>query len=217
MNRSKIRKYGPWALAPLIGAAAMLAFLLLHDRGGAIPTPPVAAGDPGTPVAADKLQAIRDFKAFPLYWLGEGFESLALTAIPSFGVDTGTPEMNDIDFIYGTCTPPPGGGGCTPPLVVQVEPLCFTPPAMAGTGDPFDFRGAKALWLEGGRKLGIWTGDSTVFIIGSHDVVMRAANQIVPLGNVPVDLTGSGLQPPNFSSCAGKPVRPMPATPLPHN
>ena len=110
-------KYGPWLLPLLIGAAAMLAFLLLHNRGGESLTPPAAVGGqdlPGTPVAPGKVQEARDFKDWPLWWLGESFDSLALTHVDELTPRRGFPTMNIVSFIYGTCTPPPGGEGCVP-------------------------------------------------------------------------------------------------------
>jgi len=202
MNRSKILRYSVWALAPVIGAALMLAFIYFRDHGGESFEPPAAVGEQGQPVAAEKLQEARDFKEWPLYWLGESFESLPLTKIAWFTPERGSPTDNTIDFIYGICTPPAGGGGCAPPLSIQVSPLDFTPPEkISGVkrGDLFDFRGAKALWVDE-RQLGIWTGDSAIFIFGSREIVLKAAEQIAPLGNVEVTLSDSNLPPPRFEN-----------------
>lgn len=202
MNRSKILRYSIWALVPLIGAAVMLAFLYFRDSGGETFEPPVVVGEQGEPVAAEKLQEARDFNEWPLYWLGESFESLPLTKIAWFTPERGSPTDNTIDFIYGTCTPPAGGGGCAPPLSIQVSPLDFTPPEkISGVGreDLFDFRGAKAVWID--DHLRIWTGDSTIAIFGhSREMILKAAEEIAPLGNVQVTLTDSQLPPPNFEN-----------------
>ena len=84
MNRSKIIKYSPWVLAPLIGAAAMLSFLYFRDRGSETFEPPAAVGEQGQPVAAEKIQTARDFKGFPLYWLGESLSHWLLQMRTSF-------------------------------------------------------------------------------------------------------------------------------------
>jgi len=211
MNRSKILKYGIWALAPLIGAAAMLSFLYFRDHRGESFEPPAAVGEqglPGTPVAAEKIQTARDFKGFPLYWLGESFESLALTnahIVP----EALAPTLDEVRFIYGTCTPPPGGEGCALPLDILVEPLCFTPPERIGVtrADAQDFRGAKALWI--GDHLRIWTGDTTIAIFGyPRERIQAAADALVPLGNIEVALIDSKLPPPNFDSCPEIPLYP---------
>jgi len=203
MNRSKILKYGVWALAPLIGAAAMLSFLYFRDHGGESFAPPAAVGEQGEPVAAEKIQEARDFKEWPLYWLGESSQSLPLTKIQGATPENGFPTQNSVYFGYGTCTPPPDGG-CARPLSIQIEPLCWTlPETISGVKreDTFDFRGAKALWVDEGQ-LGIWTGDSAVFIFGyPRERIQKAADQIAPLGNVEVQLADSKLPPPNFDKC----------------
>jgi hypothetical protein len=225
MNRSKILRYGPWLLAPLIGAAAMLAFLFLHDRGGESFAPPAAVGEQelaGTPVAPEKIQEARDFKGWPLWWLGESFDSLALVYVGERTPRRGFPTMNMVAFVYGECTPPPGGEGCGPPLQIQISPLCWDPPERFGISPDrlVDFRGAKALWEEGGT-VRIWTGDSAIFMGASRERLQKAAEQLVPLGNVQVTLTDSNLPPPNFDSCPETPIYPVstlvpyPPTPTP--
>jgi len=210
MNQSRIMKYGVWLLPPLIVAAAMLAFLLVRDSGGDTFTPPAVVGEqdlPGTPVAAEKIQEARDFKDWPLWWLGESFDSLHLTYIDQFTEKRGFSRMNFVSFGYGTCTPRPDAGGCGLPLEIQVDPLCFTPPERI-TGvereDTFEFRGARALWVD--DHLRIWTGDSAIAIFGSHDRILRAADALRPLGNIPVTLIDSRLPPPNFESCPETPI-----------
>ncbi|MDI6857126.1 MAG: hypothetical protein QME71_02285 [Dehalococcoidia bacterium] len=182
----------------------MLAFLLLYDRGGESFEPPSAVGEqalPGTPVAPEKLQEARDFKEFPLWWLGESFDSLNLRihwATP----DRGSPTMNSVYFVYGQCIIKPGNEGCPPPLQVIVEPLCFTPPEKLGMSrdDLSEFRGgAKVLRDEHGVR--IWTGDSMIAVGGSAERVERAIERLTPLGNVSVDLSDSNLPPPNFDRC----------------
>lgn len=119
--------------------------------------------------------------------------------------------MNWVEFIYGTCTPPPGGEGCGPPLAIQISPLCWDPPERLGIApeDLVDLRGAKAFWEEGGT-LRIWTGDSAILIGASGERLQRAAEALKPFGNVDVTLTGSNLPPPNFESCPETPNYPFP-------
>jgi hypothetical protein len=218
MNRSKILKYSVWALAPLIGAAAMLSFLYFRDRGSETFEPPAAIGEqglPGTPVAAGKIQKARDFKGFPLYWLGDSFQSLALTHA-DIAPEAVAPTLDSASFTYGTCTPRPGGEGCALPLDILVEPLCFTPPErIAGVtrADLQDFRGAKALWID--DHLRIWTGDTTIAIFGyPRERIQAAADALAPLGNIEVTLSDSKLPPPNFDSCPEIPLYPT-SPPLP--
>jgi hypothetical protein len=72
-----------------------------------------------------QVAAARQFRGFPLYWVGERFEKWELRAIelPSFGFATviyGNCEVKDPDGVFG-----PEGGSCMPPLQIQIAPLCF--------------------------------------------------------------------------------------------
>jgi hypothetical protein len=212
-------RYEVWLLPFLIGGAAMVVFLLGCDGGGETLAPPTAVEEqdlPGTPVAPEKVQEARDFKGWPLWWLGESFDSLALTHVEEVTPERGFSTMNWVEFIYGTCTPPPGGEGCGPPLAIQVSPLCSIAPEGRGIAreDLADFRGAKALWEEGGT-VRIWTGDSTILIGTSRERLQKAAEELVPLGNIEVSLTDSKLPPPNFESCPGRPRYPASPSPTP--
>jgi hypothetical protein len=67
-----------------------------------------------------KLDRVRTFSGYPVYWLGERFERWELSAIYGPYRSGGT-----IIFIYGTCTPRDGGEpSCAPPIDLQVTPLC---------------------------------------------------------------------------------------------
>jgi hypothetical protein len=65
-------------------------------------------------------ETIRSYSASPLYWLGTRFERWDLSAILGPSRSEGM-----ISFIYGTCRPSDGEQpSCTPPIEVQVTPLC---------------------------------------------------------------------------------------------
>jgi hypothetical protein len=64
------------------------------------------------------------FKAYPLYWVGERFEKWDLVHIDVAprGITTfiyGTCKVDDPDGFFG-----PEGGSCSPPLAIQIQPLC---------------------------------------------------------------------------------------------
>jgi hypothetical protein len=219
VKQTKIARCGPWMLAPLIGAAVVLAFLFIRDRGGESFAPPAAVGEqdlPGAPVAPGKIQEARDFKDWPLWWLGESFDSLNLTYVGERTPRRGFPTINMVAFVYGECTPPPGGEGCGPPLQIQISPLCWNPPERFGIplDHVVDFRGAKAFWEEG-ATVRIWTGDSAILIGASPERLQKAADGMVPLGNVQVTMTDSKLPAPNFGSCPETPIYPV-STPVPY-
>lgn len=78
--------------------------------------------------AASAPAAVRDFKGFPLYWLGPSFGDWKLSsaaAPPS--------PSSPASFIYGDCTPE-SDSGCAPPLEVQITPLC--PHLRSATSNP---------------------------------------------------------------------------------
>ena len=91
-------------------AAVLLAIFAVGCSGGRERSQPV--------VDAADIQAARDFEAYPLYWLGDRFEGRTLSHIQLSPVSFTT-------FVYGTCTPTgEDHPTCSPPLQVQVQPLC---------------------------------------------------------------------------------------------
>ena len=74
----------------------------------------------GSKASKADIEAARTFDRFPLYWLGERFAKWDLAAIDGLAYDSPI-----VTFIYGDCTPHGGEQpSCTPPLQVQVSPLC---------------------------------------------------------------------------------------------
>lgn len=73
--------------------------------------------------ASDRPQDLRSgraFDAFAVYWLGARFEHWDLTTLS-------LPATTDgfVSLIYGDCTPHGGDEpSCTPPLEIQISPLC---------------------------------------------------------------------------------------------
>jgi hypothetical protein len=62
------------------------------------------------------LTEARAFDEYPLYWVGERFEDWDLV---HFDVIHGFAT-----FIYGHCEVTGDDGGCSPPLSIQISPLC---------------------------------------------------------------------------------------------
>jgi hypothetical protein len=81
-----------------------------------------------------EVAAARQFQGFPLYWVGERFEKWDLRDVELPGRSTfgfanliyGDCEAEDPDGLFG-----PEGGSCTPPLSIQISPLCFHLDAVA--------------------------------------------------------------------------------------
>ena len=121
--------------------------------------------------------APRSFDRFPVYYLGESFEGLALTETPPAGERLAS-------FVYGSCEPT-GDTGCAPPLEVQTWPACKRNPSSyeLAPGMPMPrredtIRGVPAAFYEDGLRLELSTGEVTVVIFGEHDQIVRAAQAL---------------------------------------
>jgi hypothetical protein len=82
-------------------------------------------------VSTSDVAAAERFVEHPVYWLGERFEQWELAHVdvtnPNFvQLVYGTCEVNDPDGILG-----PEGGSCSPPLQLQISPLCAHLPEVA--------------------------------------------------------------------------------------
>lgn len=74
----------------------------------------------GASDAPPDLRAGRAFDTFAVYWLGTRFEHWDLTALSMPATPGGF-----VSLIYGDCTPHGGDEpSCTPPLEIQISPLC---------------------------------------------------------------------------------------------
>jgi hypothetical protein len=74
----------------------------------------------GSKASMADIEAATTFDGFPLYWLGESFDKWDLAHVDGLDYDS-----QIVTFIYGDCTPHGGEQpSCTPPLQVQVSPLC---------------------------------------------------------------------------------------------
>jgi hypothetical protein len=138
-------------------------------------------------------ETVKAFTAFPIYSLGTQFEDLPLRAIVRVDRDPlvkaragyGVPgnRTNHLNFIYGTC-----GGGCTPPLTVQIWPACdrtlqdyyYNVPD-GGPSRPYErvtIRGVPAAKFSG--MLEIYSGTVTIVIFGQTSTQQeRAAESLV--------------------------------------
>jgi hypothetical protein len=104
----------PRALTCLLAAIAVSGCTSEKSSEKASPSPFDAEHSSFTP------ETIGKYSAAPLYWLGTHFERWGISAILGPSGQRGT-----ISFIYGTCTPTDGEQpSCSPPIEVQVTPLC---------------------------------------------------------------------------------------------
>lgn len=130
------------------------------------------------------VAAAEDFTKFPLYNAGYNMGGLPLVAVLN--------ESGVVSFIYGDCAPPEGSdeGSCAPPMEVQVWNACarnpsfYTQDMLNPTPDKTTVRGVPAAYFEGGNRLEIQTGRSTVVIFGDNPGAvaseLRGVNNSVP-------------------------------------
>lgn len=95
------------------------------------------------------VDSARTFDAFPLYWAGETFEGLDVSAID--GVFDGTERVS---IIYGSCEPSgTSEQSCRPPVSIQITRLCFHLDAVNLPPRPRQVRGAPVGGQDGAPVL----------------------------------------------------------------
>lgn len=167
----------------------------------------LVAGQPGSADGADLLTCTAEGldAGFDVFSLGESFEGLQLTE--SFR-RCETPEglwawrANMTTYIYGDCEAD-DDLGCAAPVEVQTWPACerswadYESAAVTDAVHGYT-RGVPSVSLDGGRRLELYTGRSTVVIFGDDPAqVLRAASdarvegQSSPGTKLPEPLTGS--------------------------
>jgi hypothetical protein len=141
---------------------------------------------------------------FSAYSLGPTFENLPLTD-QDRECDQAPPgapperRLNIIEYAYGDCEPPPGEGGCAKPLVVQNWPRCERDPSDYAVShhNPLKakvaVRGVPGHLYEGGLRLEVYTGNSTVVVFGTDEArVLRAGRALVKAPSRPSASVSSG-------------------------
>lgn len=142
------------------------------------------------------LDAAREFNAYPLYWVGERFEEWPLVHVEVENSPLAT-------LVYGTCNAS-GDSGCSPPLQIQISPLCDHLDLVAN--NPIwkrrDVRGAPVGSFDGAPVLFTRRAQVKVYRgVGSDPGVelralhaLRSLNQLSPrfgsVGRIPGPLPG---------------------------
>lgn len=126
----------------------------------------VSAGGGSGALRADfSVEHARGFDEFPLYSGGDRVEGLPLVAVLRRD-DT----ANYVSFVYGNCVAE-DESGCAPPAEIQVWPSCRRNLALYDSeeargvpAERFLTRGVPAALFDGGTRLELQTGSSTVVI-----------------------------------------------------
>ena len=112
----------------------------------------------------------RSYKGFPVFYPGESINGHRLTAVARDPLGPMRENQEAVLFMYGTCEIPAGmEGGCSLPVSVSNEPACSRNLSMySGSLSPKPdrtrVRGTTAAFFEGGSRLEIQTGTTTVVI-----------------------------------------------------
>ena len=145
------------------------------------------------------VAAARQFEGFPLYWVGERFEKWELRAVelPSrstFGFANliyGDCDVEDPDGVFG-----PEGGSCTPPLSIQITPLCFHLDVVARApvwkrrairGAPVGSSGGAPVLFTRGAQVKVYRGQGS-----DRGLALRALGAIRSLNDVPPVIAARG-------------------------
>jgi len=169
-------------LLAVIAALASVAGVVAAHRGEA------GSASKAAPKSTFSVRQARAFADFPLYDAGSAVEGWPLVAV----LHRSDPTATYVSFIYGDCQAT-DDLGCAPPVEVQVWPACIRNPSLykssqpgAPTPENTTARGVPAAFFEGGQRLEIQTGTSTVVVFAStRDDALRVASALRGV-NVPV-------------------------------
>jgi len=128
------------------------------------------------------LADARRFEAFPLYDAGARVEGQPLVA-----VSRRDDVAEYVSFVYGDCVAA-DDAGCAPPVEIQVWPACVRnlglyerveAGAEAERAEPETVRGVRAATFEGGTRLELETGRSTVVVFAeTRGAARRVAREL---------------------------------------
>jgi hypothetical protein len=203
---------------------AVIGLGLLALLAGGIVWAVVGRGDGTTSVGVSHpvttVDDMREFEEFPVYWLGESFQGLPLAAVQRIdypGAFPGKPyndPRNEVAFIYGDCTIPPGETGCPMPLSIDIVPYCDVPPEVIAdavkTGPQEEIRGAT-VQRTGKSSMRLWTGDVSIGIHATEEGLLdEAVRNLVRLNGDKPSSPEEPLGPPDQIECPPLPWSPMP-------
>lgn len=153
-----------------------------------------------------KIDDVRQYRDYPIYWIGESFEGLPLTTLATFdGPHWRSGERRrEVTFDYGRCKIVGGAEGCAIPLTVSSYPFCEVPFDISDLlASERTVREATVHSDQAGQHVLVWSGEVVVLIqAGKVDQADRAVDVVVRL-NVPGTASAAeSLGPPLKADCA---------------
>jgi hypothetical protein len=161
-----------WPQAVVRGSATCLAALASLSCGD--------SGTASTPQHPVSLSPARAFRAFPVYYAGTVAGGLPLTDAGG-GQLRGRLAGDQVDFVYGTCSPNPASeeSGCTTPLAVTDVPSCTKNPALYRNGGPPSratrLRGVptRVFDEDGAVRIELYSRTTTVVVSADSEKIAR--------------------------------------------
>jgi hypothetical protein len=168
----------------------------------------LGGGGTVTPKGNFSAAEASSFREFPVFYPGESVNGHPLTAVAHDPLGPLRKRQFSVEFLYGDCKLPAGEGGCSLPVSVSNEPACsrnlsMYEGAFFGPVHKTHIRGATAAFFEGGSRLEIQTGTTTVVIFAFSKRKALAVARSLRGVNVPVS-ESDPLPPPAPGALQGK-------------
>ena len=150
----------------------------------------------------------RSYEGFPVFYPGDSINGHRLSAVGRDPLGPMRKNQEAVSFMYGTCEIPAGTeGGCSLPVSVSNEPACSRnlsvySGSLSPTPDRTRVRGTTAAFFEGGGRLEIQSGKTTVVIFASSKRNALAVARSLRGLNVPVS-PNDRLPPPAHGAVEG--------------
>jgi len=166
-----------------VGIALIAAFLAVGLLGAAT-LGSLGGSTTVHPKGNYSVSEARSYVGFPVYYPGESIDGHPLSAVSRDPLGSMRKNQESIEFMYGTCEISAGQeGGCSLPVSVSNEPACsrnlsMYSGGMSPTPRMTRVRGTTAAFFEGGSRLEIQTGTTTVviFAFSKRDALAVAEN-----------------------------------------
>jgi Tol biopolymer transport system component len=136
----------------------------------------------------------RRFRPFRIYWIGRRFAQFVLSSINRRQSSGPRGRGPVVDLIYGG-------------VDIQLWPACVRVPsdvaATAGRRATVRVRGVQGVFFEGGFRLEIVTGKTTIVMFGDRRRLLRAARALRPVGVAKAPGPAEKLPPPARGALRG--------------